>query len=296
MTAAQIDCFITTAKNMSFSKAANEIFLSQSAVSRHVITLEKELGTQLFVRAGKYIYLTDAGKAFYEFFLRTKNEFVELKRCHTPEEGARQTLSYAVLPVWNITELLEENAQKAMQNHPGWELTMKFCGVTKIISDLRSGAVDVILHTESALNDMRGVTCRPLGTVRCILLFSDRHPLAANPSLTPNDFENEEFLYVADEGMPLERVSSVHDRFEERYGFRPRLVGVEDTEALAMMLESGHGVVLLNYWSRPKQQKNMRYISLDIGERVALACMKNSKSPIVGPFMEESVKFLAEHM
>ncbi len=42
MTAAQIDCFIATAKNMSFSKAANEIFLSQSAVSRHIITLEME--------------------------------------------------------------------------------------------------------------------------------------------------------------------------------------------------------------------------------------------------------------
>ncbi len=137
------------------------------------------------MRAGKHIYLTDAGKDFYEFFLRANTEFAELKRRHTPEEGAKQTLSYAVLPVWNITYLLEENAQNAMQNHPSWDLTMKFCGVTKIISELRSGAVDVILHMESTLRDIRGITVQPLGAIPCILLYSDRHPLAAKSSLTP---------------------------------------------------------------------------------------------------------------
>lgn len=296
MTAAQINCFIATADNMSFSKAANKIFLSQSAVSRHVIMLEKELGTQLFVRAGKCIYLTEAGKVFYEFFTRTNTEFAELKSRFSPEPSVVQSLSYAVLPIWNITDLLEENAHSIACAHPDWELSMKFCGVSKILSDLRSGNVDVILHSESQLSEMRGVLVRPLGVVEYILLFSGKHPMAAKTDPAPWDFAGDDFFYVADNLLPQERVFAMHDRFEARYGFKPKLVGLDDAEALSIALESGRGVSLLSRWNRPGLQKDMRSISLDFGEHVALGCLKNSPCPIAAQFMNESAEFLTARM
>ncbi len=61
-----IRCFSVAAKLQSFTAAANELNVTQSAVSRLVQSLEQELGTPLFTRNGRFIELTPPGKRFYE--------------------------------------------------------------------------------------------------------------------------------------------------------------------------------------------------------------------------------------
>lgn len=62
----QYKVFFYVAKNMSFSLAAKELFISQSAVSQSVKNLEKRLGVDLFARASKKISLTEEGSILYE--------------------------------------------------------------------------------------------------------------------------------------------------------------------------------------------------------------------------------------
>ena len=52
MTTAQMKTYLTVAKRLSFSAAAVELFISQSAVSRQIQAMERELGTKLFIREG----------------------------------------------------------------------------------------------------------------------------------------------------------------------------------------------------------------------------------------------------
>jgi len=71
----QIEIFIKVAKLKSFSKAAEEIFLSQPAVSAQISSLEKELDAQLFNRSSKDIGLTEAGEAFLKYAIGIMNMF-----------------------------------------------------------------------------------------------------------------------------------------------------------------------------------------------------------------------------
>lgn len=71
----QIEIFIKVAKLKSFSKAAEEIFLSQPAVSAQISSLEKELDAQLFNRNSKDIGLTEAGEAFLKYAIGIMNMF-----------------------------------------------------------------------------------------------------------------------------------------------------------------------------------------------------------------------------
>src|SRR5512140_3808453 len=57
--------FEAAARQLSFTKAAAELFLTQSAVSRQVQTLEEQLGTSLFERHHRQIHLTPAGQKLY---------------------------------------------------------------------------------------------------------------------------------------------------------------------------------------------------------------------------------------
>lgn len=63
----QLEAFIQIAKMQSFSKASEFLFLSQPALSSQINMLEKEIGTQLFIRSTKRVFPTKAGVAFYEY-------------------------------------------------------------------------------------------------------------------------------------------------------------------------------------------------------------------------------------
>ena len=58
--------FYFVAKNLSFSKAAEKLYISQSAVSQNIKNLEKELKTKLFIRNTKKVSLTQAGEVLFE--------------------------------------------------------------------------------------------------------------------------------------------------------------------------------------------------------------------------------------
>jgi len=99
--------FLAVAENLSFSKAANELFISQPAVTKHIKELERQLGLALFHRKGNRIYLTNAGEITYKFYkqafqLYSELEFVlgALKDEHkgSLRIGASSTISQYVIP------------------------------------------------------------------------------------------------------------------------------------------------------------------------------------------------------
>ena len=59
--------FHSVAQNRNYSKAGEELSLSQPAVSRQVAALEKGLGLDLFSQRGRQVVLTDAGRTLYDY-------------------------------------------------------------------------------------------------------------------------------------------------------------------------------------------------------------------------------------
>lgn len=73
--------FIVVAKHLSFTKAAKELFLTQSVLSRHIAALENSLGVELLHRNNRYVTITSAGKVLYEhggYVLEKLNELEDL--------------------------------------------------------------------------------------------------------------------------------------------------------------------------------------------------------------------------
>ena len=99
--------FIAVAENMSFSKAAEELFISQPAVTKHIKELESKLNTTLFDRKGNRIYLTRSGQLTYDFLKKIKLQYREMEfqlgRLNgsfkgTLRMGASSTVSQYVIP------------------------------------------------------------------------------------------------------------------------------------------------------------------------------------------------------
>jgi len=82
-----LSAFVAVARAGSFSIAAEQLFLTQPAVSKRVAGLESELGTRLFDRIGRRISLTEAGQALLPQAVRLLDEAAELKRVASSLSG-----------------------------------------------------------------------------------------------------------------------------------------------------------------------------------------------------------------
>lgn len=71
--------FLAVAENLSFSKAADELFISQPAVTKHIKELENKYKVDLFERKGNKILLTEAGKLAYSKLVAIRQEYRELE-------------------------------------------------------------------------------------------------------------------------------------------------------------------------------------------------------------------------
>ena len=67
MNTTQLECFLAVANFLNFSRAAEQLRITQPAVSYQVNTLEDELGAKLFERTSKAVRLTQAGYLFWQY-------------------------------------------------------------------------------------------------------------------------------------------------------------------------------------------------------------------------------------
>ena len=75
----RLQVFYTAAKNLSFTKAAQELYISQPAVTRHINALEEQYQVLLFERQGNKLELTPAGKLMMDHSERILQQYQQLE-------------------------------------------------------------------------------------------------------------------------------------------------------------------------------------------------------------------------
>ena len=100
--------FDVTARHLSFAKAADEMALTPSAVSRQIKNLEEDLGLLLYIRGVRSLELTDAGKRLHAevdgLLTGLQKAITKLKNCEdSPQVGISTTVSFASL--WLLPRL-----------------------------------------------------------------------------------------------------------------------------------------------------------------------------------------------
>lgn len=135
-----LTAFEAAARHQSFSKAAQELYLTHSAVSHRIRILEEHLGAQLFLRLSKRIALTPRG----ESFLATVRETLAALHhaASALKQHARRALRISVLPAFASSWLIQRLGDFS-HHHPEIDLEVQTTGQ---LADLRSGEVDLAIR------------------------------------------------------------------------------------------------------------------------------------------------------
>ena len=133
-----LKAFEAAARLESFTDAAAELFVTHSAVSRHVRDLEEWLGTQLFVRTGRGVDLTDAGRRYVSRLTPLFDQLAEATREAAAVGDVRQ-LNVSVEPAF-ASRWLVPRLGRFNDLHPDIELAID---PTNKLADFRAGEADL---------------------------------------------------------------------------------------------------------------------------------------------------------
>ena len=140
--------FEAAARHLSFTKAAEELYLTQSAISRQIKDLEDQLGVGLFERRHRALALTDAGKQFYASAAQVLTTMRSATEALRAQVGRRRPLSvtttHSFASLWLIPRLAGFT-----RSHPG--IDVRITADTRV-QDLERDGLDVaIRHGPAAL-------------------------------------------------------------------------------------------------------------------------------------------------
>lgn len=184
----------------SFNQAAEALFLSQSAVSQQIGTLEKQYGVTLFRRMGRKIQPTPEGKALYEWACQVLSSFDSI-----PERfRAMKNLEYGDLDLLatplTASEILPPILQRFHYYYPDIRIRIHCLDDWKQFQELGSDHIDVILVEECPRRDPNPLfELSPFGRDRLVLVAGPDHRFSRRMRTTPEDLPREFFIHCPGE-------------------------------------------------------------------------------------------------
>jgi DNA-binding transcriptional LysR family regulator len=260
MELAQLRTLRAVAETLNFTRAAERLGLTQSAVSHQIKSLEVELGEPLFIRAKRGVLLSEGGRAALEHATRILDEAEAL---HGRLRGAGRAPSgrvRAAAATQAFVYLFAELFESFMRAHPQIELTFRTTVSTdQTVADILAGSAEVGFAALPVYSPSLQV--RELFEDELVLVAGPRHRLAGQGSVSVRDVAAER-LVLFERGSSIRRAT---DAFFHRVGVRPALaLESNDTYFVKLMVEHGLGVSLLPAWAVREEVAGGRLVRLGV--------------------------------
>ncbi len=169
---------VTVAQEANFTRASEKLFVSQSALSQQIQTLEQEVGTVLLDRSKRGVRLTAAGEILFHYAQRIFHE-LDQAEIALQELGGLQRGELRIGVVQTINDyFMPFLASKFSERYPQIKLSIEELSVDEIEAKLEGGELQVglsFLPSSSVRMD-----AQPLFEEALVLIVHDRHPLATH--------------------------------------------------------------------------------------------------------------------
>jgi len=185
--------FLAVARNRGISRALGELHLTQPAVSRQIKSLEESLGTELFLRKGRFLKLTEAGYILehyaakvFQLLTKAQEEIDGLKGLI---RGHLRISAATTVGIYMIPDIL--GTFKA--EYPGIEISLNISNKEEVLRQVKTGGVDLgFAGPPIPFPDFASHAFMEDGMV---LIVSPQHPFAARDNIKAEDLAEDVFIH-----------------------------------------------------------------------------------------------------
>lgn len=293
MTSLQITYFLKVAECMSFSQAAQELYVSQPSVSRQIHLLEQDLGCALFDRSRKNaVSLTAAGMVYRESFRRAAEDFEEAQQtARTLSAEARLSLRVGIGTYWDLSDQLLAFREETLRRYPLARLYFESNDFKQLRAQVRSGGLDAIVCTKTSLVDFDDLEVAQIAAlesrayVKKGLLRPEHEPLQLE------DFYGQSLMMLEEEESPL-AMELAQILFQE-HQVKVNPVWMPNRDTILQGLLMGDGVAVFDQYMR--FSKDPRLTWLNMGDQIPVCVVWNRKNtnPLIHVFVEALQRTMA---
>ena len=256
ITLRQLKVFERVARRLSFTRAAEELFLTQPAVSMQIKQFEDAIGLPLFERLGKKIYLTQAGEELYQLSRTIARELDEAEQIIEELKGTesgRLNVSVANTVHYFAIRLLAEFCRR----HPKVRVSFKVTNRKGLLQNLEDNEADLLLMGQPP--DSQDLVAESFLTNPLVIIAPPGHPLAGLKNIDLREFTHETFImreigsgtrnsverFLAERGVHLTVSMEMNTNGAIKQGVEEGLgLGIVSIHTLERELEGGRLVVL----------------------------------------------------
>lgn len=292
MTSLQITYFLKVADCMSFSQAAQELYVSQPSVSRQIRLLETELGYPLFDRTRKNaISLTAAGMVFRETFYHAQQQFAAAKAVAQEVSGRPALqLKVGIGAYWDMSDELLRFREQVRLRYPQASLYFESNNFQELRRQVRAAELDVILCTKTSLMDFDGLEVVQIANlesrayVRRGLLRPQQEPLRAE------DFDGQRLLMLSEEESPMAMELAQMQFLARQVKVTPVWLPNRDSILQALLL--GEGVAVFDQYMRFRDDPRLTYYNLEDHIPICIVWNQRNQNPLIRLFADSMAELM----
>ncbi len=292
MTLNQLEYFTAVSETLNFTKAAQQFYISQTAVSQQIRALEEELGVQLFFRTNRSVALTPAGRTFLEdaqaILRRAKDACARARLAETIFTG---DLAIGFVKGFE-KNILADLMSEFHERYPNIALRFLRENVSELYDAVLEQRLDLVFNIRYSMDDLDDLETRVIKQYPLLAVMPASHPLAHRSSIRREELR----------GYPLVDIKKNDSRYGEKAtilrafanaGFLPQAAYVsDDIETSILSVAAGLGYALLPSYITNTLSMREKIIAVPIeGEEkqmtIIAAWRKDNQNPAVQYFLQD---------
>jgi DNA-binding transcriptional LysR family regulator len=288
----QFKYFVEIVEAGSYSRAAEKLYIAQSALSRQIKELEDELQTQLLTRDSRHIELTPAGQLFFERGRRILEEIddtvVQARHIGLGAQGViRLQHSSSVILTPRLTGVIS----RLLDEFPGVTLEVSMAPSENQTLDIEEGRADIGLIRLPTLRKYPHIHVRELTTEPLMVAVSQHSPLAALDNVALASLRQESFISIPhkDRGG----LSYLVTNLCLEQGFFPKAARALSRKSSQLnLIEANLGIAIVPECMQLTAPAGVRFVQLADGQlltKVGLASLREA-DPLVSAFADAFVR------
>jgi DNA-binding transcriptional LysR family regulator len=243
--------FLAVADNLSFTRAAKKQHIAQTAMSKYIALLEKEIGVRLLDRNNRKVQLTALGEQFYkDISLVLKNYDQALHNLHLMVNGSQGTLRIGVGIFEHV--FVSQLLQQFHEQYPQIQVLVSQYTYNILWEKALAGAFDIVFPYPFFKHVFQegNFYLKNLFKFRYCVILNGTNPLAKQSIIKASDFANQCVVTLSEDDGPTDL-----RRFwinSDKVGVKPRkLVQVNTLNSLFSMLHADYGIGFAPDFMRP---------------------------------------------
>jgi DNA-binding transcriptional LysR family regulator len=256
--------FVDLVDMQSFSLAAERNFITQSAVSQQIRTLEEKFKRRLLerVRGRREVKLTATGEIFYR---ECKNVLASFDHLNESMSGLVGKISgtVKVATVYSVgLHELPPKVREFMSKFPQAKIDLEYSRTTRVVRDVLNGTVE--LGVVAFPEPRRGLTIVPMASDRLVLICPPDHEFAERTQIRAIELKGQDFV-LFERDIPTRKAT---DKILKSYGVDIcKVAEFDNIETIKRSVEVGFGVAIVPHPSVIDEERNNQLAVVELAEK-----------------------------